>query len=322
MRGVGIAIVTHNSEAEVGACLDAALASRAEIVVVDNASTDQTRREVLRRTGVRLISNPWNRGFAAAANQAIDALEQPYVLLLNPDAVPLGGLGALVEALSERWTAAAGGKLVDELGRPQAGFAVRRFPSGLALALETLGVNRLWPGNPVNRRYRCLDLNLEAAAEVEQPAGAFMMIRRKVWQELGGFDELFHPLWFEDVDFCRRAREAGYRLRYVPSAVARHRGAHSAGKLSPLDRQLYWYDSLLKYAAKHLGLAARWVTCLAVVLRSVVRAIMGIFLLRGRQALSVHGRIIRLAARCLVSGRRQGGRLSPAYQHQGGSRHR
>jgi len=322
MRRVGIAIVTHNSEAEVGACLDAALASRAEIVVVDNASTDQTRREVLRRTGVRLISNPWNRGFAAAANQAIDALEQPYVLLLNPDAVPLGGLGALVEALSERWTGAAGGKLVDELGRPQAGFAVRRFPSGLALALETLGVNRLWPGNPVNQRYRCLDLNLEAAAEVEQPAGAFMMIRRKVWQELGGFDELFHPLWFEDVDFCRRAREAGYRLRYVPSAVARHRGGHSAGKLSRLDRQLYWYDSLLKYSAKHLGLAARWVTCLAVVLRSVVRAIMGILLLRGRQALSVHGRIIRLATRCLVSGRRQGGYLLPAYRHHGGSRHR
>ncbi len=85
-----------------------------------------------------------------------------------------------------------------------------------------LGLNRLWPGNPVNRRYRCLDLDLEAAADVEQPAGAFLLIRRDAWQALGGFDEGFHPIWFEDVDFLKRARDAGYRRAL--RSVARWRG--------------------------------------------------------------------------------------------------
>jgi GT2 family glycosyltransferase len=61
-------------------------------------------------------------------------------------------------------------------------------------------------------------MNLEGL--VEQPAGAFLMTRRDVWDQLGGFDQDFHPVWFEDVDFCRRAAEAGYRIQYVPRVRA------------------------------------------------------------------------------------------------------
>jgi N-acetylglucosaminyl-diphospho-decaprenol L-rhamnosyltransferase len=87
MSEIGIVIVTYFSEREIGACLDAAVASGAEVVVVDNASGDGTVREVARRPGARLIANRSNRGFAAAVNQGIQALNSPYVLLLNPDAV-------------------------------------------------------------------------------------------------------------------------------------------------------------------------------------------------------------------------------------------
>jgi GT2 family glycosyltransferase len=86
MSDIGIIIVTYNSAGEIGACLDAALASGAETVVVDNASQDGTIAEVARR-GVRLIANSENRGFAGAVNQGFAALNSPYVLLLNPDAV-------------------------------------------------------------------------------------------------------------------------------------------------------------------------------------------------------------------------------------------
>src|ERR1035438_8091500 len=97
MSDIGIIIVTYNSAAEIGACLDAALASGADTVVVDNASGDGTIAEVARR-GVRLIANSENRGFAAAVNQGFSVLNSPYVLLLNPDAILQGGLEALREA--------------------------------------------------------------------------------------------------------------------------------------------------------------------------------------------------------------------------------
>ena len=70
-------------------------------------------------------------------------------------------------------------------------------------------LNRFWPGNPVNRRYRCLDWDSSSRSMVEQPAEHFFMVRRAVWQELGGFDEGFFPLWFEDVDFCRQNSRSG-----------------------------------------------------------------------------------------------------------------
>src|SRR5438270_5500626 len=94
---IGIVIVTYNSGKEVGACLDAASQTGAEIVVVDNASTDCTIAEVARR-GVRLIANSENRGFAAAVNQGFIVLNRTYILVLNPDAVVISGLEFLRDA--------------------------------------------------------------------------------------------------------------------------------------------------------------------------------------------------------------------------------
>src|ERR1700683_4518795 len=230
MSAIGIVIVTFNSGAEIGACLDAALASGAEVVVVDNGSHDATIAEVARR-GARLVANSANRGFAGAVNQGFSALKCPYILLLNPDAVLLTSIQPLAQACGLPPSAGAGGRLVDFNGNAQAGFMFRRLPTPAALVLEVLLLNRVWPGNPVNRRYRALDLNCELRIPVEQPAGAFLMIRREVWEELGGFDEGFYPLWFEDVDFCRRALDLAYVLFYTPAAVAKHTGAHSIPQL-------------------------------------------------------------------------------------------
>ncbi len=94
MNDVGIVIVTYNSGEEIGACLDAALPSGAEIVVVDNASSDKTVAEIERRK-VRLIRNADNLGFATAVNQGFRALSASYVVLLNPDANLATGLGDL-----------------------------------------------------------------------------------------------------------------------------------------------------------------------------------------------------------------------------------
>jgi len=301
MRQVGIVIVTYNSASEIGACLDAAMATGAEVIVVDNASTDGTL-ELVRQRGATLIANPMNRGFAAAVNQGIHLVSADYILLLNPDAVLQGSLEPLRAACEVPGAGAAGGKLVDLEGGVQAGFSVRRLPRPLDLALEILLVNRLWPGNPANWHYRCYDLKYDEPAEVEQPAGAFLMIRRQVWEELGGLDEQFYPIWFEDVDFCKRIRDRGYHVYFEPRAVAAHRGGHSIRKILLENRELYWYGSLLKYAFKHFHSGASWVLCLAVLIGSLMRMAIGVVLQGSLRPVLVYGRVMVLAGRYLLFG--------------------
>ena len=173
MQNVGIIIVAHNSASEIGPCLDAAVTTGAQVIVIDNDSQDDTCIEVSRR-GVRLIANSRNLGFAAAVNQGVRALEAPFLLLLNPDAVLQTSIEPLCAACDNAQTAAAGGMLLDERGKPQIGFMVRRFPTAAVLCLEALLVNRIYPGNWINWQYRCLGLNYASSLEVEQPAGAFL----------------------------------------------------------------------------------------------------------------------------------------------------
>jgi N-acetylglucosaminyl-diphospho-decaprenol L-rhamnosyltransferase len=300
MSDIGIIIVTYNSGAEIGACLDAALACGADIIVVDNASYDGTIAEVARR-GVRFISNPDNRGFAGAVNQGFAELMNPYVLLLNPDAVIETSLEPLREACDLPGSAGAGGQLVDAKGMVQGGFMVRRLPTPAVLILEALLLNRFWPGNPVNRHYRCLDWDNSSRSIVEQPAGAFLMVRRTVWQELDGLDEGFCPLWFEDVDFCRRIRDRGFSLYYVPEAVAKHTGGHSI-KTLPLEIRInYWYRGLLRYSAKHFRPFAFRAVCLAVVTGSFLRGIAESALQRSVKPMAAYGNVASMAGRGLFS---------------------
>ena len=218
-------------------CLDALaeMAPGVAATVVDNASSDETLKNVRLRPEVSLVANQENRGFAGASNQGFRATEAGQILLLNPDVRLKTSVVALAEACDKHGLAA--GQLTGPDGLPQAGFTIRRFPTPMSMIFELLGFNRLWPGNPVNRRYRYLDRDLEQAGPVEQPAGAFLMIRRDVWENLGGFDEDFQPVWFEDVDFCRRAVESGYRIEYVPRVRAQHDGGHSVRKLSAIRKQ-------------------------------------------------------------------------------------
>jgi GT2 family glycosyltransferase len=298
--------VTRNSEEVVGQCLDALakMAPQLTRIVVDNASADGTLQQVRGREGVRVIANPENRGFAAAVNQGIASCDASFILLLNPDATILTSVDSLVESSREYGLSA--GKLVDQKGYAQAGFTIRRFPTPAALIFELLGLNRLWPSNPVNRRYRYLDQDLNRPAEVEQPAGAFLMFRRGVWTELGGLDERFHPIWFEDVDFCRRAVTAGYHIQYVPDTAASHAGGHSIAEIPTGPRAVYWCASLLRYASKHFREAGYRGVCMAVVVSSLPRMVAGMIVERSIAPLAAYCKIVRFAGLCLVSSKRRG----------------
>ena len=129
------------------------------------------------------------------------------------------------------------------------------------------------------------------------------MFRREVWRQLGGFDTQFYPVWFEDVDFCKRASELGLKIQYVPEVTAVHLGGHSIAGLGWECREVYWYVSLLKYASKHFRpLEFRWVSA-AVVLSSLFRTAVGVATRRSFRPIRVYGSIGRLAGRSLISGR-------------------
>ena len=138
---------------------------------------------------------------------------------------------------------------------------------------------------------------------MEQPAGALLLFRRKLWTELGGFDTRFHPLWYEDVDFCKRAADAGWKTRYLPTVTARHLGGHSIQKLDWGCREVYWYASLLRYGSKHLRSWAFRGVSAAVVFGSILRVISGVVSRRSFQPVAVYAKIIRLAAMSLMYGR-------------------
>lgn len=301
MNRTGAIVVTHNSEGVIGRCLDSCLRAGVDPIVVDNASSDGTCGLVAERPFARLIVNRVNRGFAAAVNQGLRDGSHRYILLLNPD-VELGSSVTDLERACEDRGAAAG-LLLGRTGEPQRGFAVRRLPAPPALVFEVLGINRVWPSNPVNRRYRCLDLPLDAPADVEQPAGAFWMIRRDVWERIGGMDESFHPLWFEDVDLANRLAACGRRTRLVPSVTAIHEGAHSVQGLAAGTRYLYWYTNLLRYSTKHYPPLSRRAVALAAMLGVIGRMVTGIVGMPGTVPVKVHCKVIRLALQVAWSGR-------------------
>lgn len=301
MTRTGVVVVTYNSSDVIERCLNSCGDIR--VVVVDNASHDGTLERINRHPDVHLIANSENRGFAGAVNQGVTWLDTEFVLLLNPDTELTSPIGDLEQTCSETGTGLASGKMLDAAGKVQRGFNVRRFPTPTALAFEVLGINRLLPANPVNRRYRCLDFDPERAADVDQPPGAFLMFRREVWQRLGGFDTQFHPVWFEDVDFCRRARDLGLKTRYLPQVTARHQGGNSIARLGWPCREAYWYVSLLKYASKHFRpLEFRGLTA-AVILGSLLRTAVEVMRRRSFRPILVYGKIGRLAGRSLISGR-------------------
>lgn len=305
---LGAVLVAYNSADHIEQCIDSCLRFRTEfeagIIVIDNASTDGTAAKSRTRDGVLTVENPTNRGFAGAVNQGIGLLSSAdAVLILNPDVILQDPPSILASEFADAKVAAASGRLLESTGIAQAGFQVRRFPSALTLVFENLGLNKIWPGNPVNRHYRCLDLDHGKTADVEQPAGACLLLRRAAWTAVRGLDEGFFPVWFEDVDLLRRLSTAGWKARYVASFSARHEGGHSVNAVEWGNRQLYWCGSLLRYAAIHFSTFGLWAVGLSVLLGWIPRAVTGMFLQRSFGHLMEYAKLFRLVRAYLMVGR-------------------
>jgi GT2 family glycosyltransferase len=274
MTRLTVVIVTYNSAERLDACLRSAvgcLPPHSSIVVVDNASSDESADIAARTPGVTLVRNHRNLGFGAACNQGAAAAPALNYLFLNPDTQLASSIEPLIDAASRPGYGAAAGLLLDPSGQPQRGFSVRALPTPAALSFEALGLNRLLPFNPVNRTYRCATLDCTQPADVEQPAGAFLLLTHDAWIRIGGFNETFHPVWFEDVDLCARLRQQGLKIRFVPQVQATHSGGHSVKKLPATCRVEYWYGSLLRYVSLHFQPVGRNSVFLSIVVAVLIR---------------------------------------------------
>jgi N-acetylglucosaminyl-diphospho-decaprenol L-rhamnosyltransferase len=247
---MAVVVVNYNAGASVLDCLRAVAAeSPAEILVVDNASTDgSVERIAQEHPDMRLVRNTRNTGFAAAANQGIRETRAESVFLLNPDAIVRPGtLHALGAALAEHPRAGAVGALVlnpDGSVQP----TKRAFPTLTQSVLHGL-LGLVWPGNPGTRAYTLADASFDRERTVDWVAGTAVAVRRRAFEAVGGFDESFF-LFVSDVDLCRRMWDAGWEVWFEPRAVAEHAWGTSWTQ-RPLKFLWSHQRSLFRYATKH-----------------------------------------------------------------------
>ncbi len=248
---IAVAILTYNSANEIVACLRSVRDDdpSAEIVVVDNASSDASVATVVASfPDVRVIANPKNTGFAAAANLAIRATDADAVFLLNPDTtVRPGTLAALARCLTAHDRAAAVGALVRNIdGSVQP--TKRAFPSLWQSFLHST-VGTVWPNNPGTRAYVLADADFTVARPVDWVAATAVAHRRSAFDAVGGFDESFF-FFVEDVDLCKRFRDAGFEIWFEPGAEVSHVWGGSWTR-KPLRYMALHHLNLFRYVRKH-----------------------------------------------------------------------
>ncbi|MDO8683230.1 MAG: glycosyltransferase family 2 protein [Armatimonadota bacterium] len=226
-----ISIVNWNTtellRAALRAVFDNSPDAKLEVIVVDNASSDFDEAAIASEfPQVKIITNRTNEGYARGNNQVIEASTGDYVLLLNPDTeVRSGALQALIDFMEAHPdAAAAGARLVRPDGSTDQ--CCRGFPAPFALAGEYLGLAKLLPNCRLCGAYRMTFFKFDRAAEVDQVMGSCMIMSRKAIEEIGNFDENF-PIFFNEVDWCFRAKQAGWKIYFTPDAEVLHLGGQS-----------------------------------------------------------------------------------------------
>lgn len=175
---------------------------------------------------VILISNKENKGFAAANNQAIDATDSRYILLINSDCEVFEGSIERLLDYSERTleAAIAGPKIVNSDGSLQ--YSCRRFPSFFGAAAHTI-LTHIYPNNPFSKKYKLVDVSRKEPFSVDWVSGSCMMIRRSALEDTGLLDENYF-MYVEDIDICYRMWQNGWEVHYMPhSEVLHHIGGSS-----------------------------------------------------------------------------------------------
>jgi N-acetylglucosaminyl-diphospho-decaprenol L-rhamnosyltransferase len=280
---VDVIVVCWNDREKITTALDSVFAlpevesdpGFANVVVSDNGSTDGSREFLRFRYGERLtvLENRSNLGFGAACNRAFAVTESPFIFLLNPDAeLRPGALAEVVRFMQEH---------------PRCGIAGSRIYNYDGSIQESCGEFDTWTGAflrssawgdlPLLRRYangaELREWGHQSERRVDLAIGAALCIRRSLFERIGTFDEQFF-LYHEEVDFAKRAAEAGFETWYVPASEAVHegmgsaRGQYNVEKRKQASRRKYWikHHGALWYGTLVAALVGRYALYLGVAL--------------------------------------------------------
>ena len=244
--------------------------------VVDNASSDDTVSVLRARfPWVHLLISDRNLGFTGGNNLGLPYARGDYVLLLNPDTelAPNAIAAMLKPMLRDPRTGIVGPRLTYGDGTPQP--SRRRFPT-LPMALCESTLLELWfPGNRWARAYRMEDVTDDAEQRVDWLTGACLFTRRLVWDQIGLLDDRFF-MYSEELDWCKRAADAGWTCLYAPDAHVVHHEGQSSGQI--VARRHYLFNtSKVLYWEKHHGSAQarmlRWFLLATFAIQLVIETI-------------------------------------------------
>ncbi len=232
MIDLSIIIVTFNHEHEIIRCLQTLeitiLSFKTEIFLIDNYSSDQTvsvARKLLSNFNKKhhrsIIFNETNFGFTRAVNQGLAQTHGKYVLILNPDTeLPANIFHPLIQIIEKNNQV---GIVSPQFRNPDGTIqpSCRRFPRHRDMIYNAVGLNWFFSKSKEYNYWKMGDFDHQSQQEVEQPQGAFLLTRREAIEQIGLLDEQF-PMFFSDVDWCRRFIEKGWKILFVPSVQIMH----------------------------------------------------------------------------------------------------
>jgi GT2 family glycosyltransferase len=249
---LSVIVVNFNSGELIFRCLErlrGRLPAASEVIVVDNASTDQSV-ECLEQA--RLIRNTANLGFARAVNQGLAVADGDYLLLLNPDCLVEDWAieVALCYMDQNPDVSILGARVLRGDGRLDPP-ARRSFKTPSTYLWKCLGLSFLFPSSHIFGRYYLSYLPEDQITDVDSVVGAFLLTRRAVVYQIGPLDERFF-MYCEDEDWCWRAKLAGGRVVYHPDVVVHHVKGSSTSQ-QPTVMAWQWHRSLIAYHRKNIA---------------------------------------------------------------------
>ena len=254
---LSIIIVSYNVRDFLGQAITSLQKSLAgmdhEIFVVDNASSDGTVAFVKKRfPQVKLIANSENLGFGRANNQAINQSSGKYLCIINPDTIVQEDTFSTLLSFFDKHPSA--GALSCKILNPDGTLQLacrRSFPTPWVAFTKIAGLAKMFPNSRLFGRYNLTFLDPAEVADVEAISGSFMLVRREVVDKVGGFDEDFF-MYGEDLDWCYRIRQGGWKIYYVPHTQIIHFKGESSKK-SPLAQRKLFYEAMNLFVNKHFS---------------------------------------------------------------------
>lgn len=243
-----VVVVNWNAGDQLRNCL-LSIQGEFPAIVVDNGSTDGSCTGIEQLENIKLIAAGENLGFAKACNLGAKHAHSEYILFLNPDAAVLPTTVSrsldVMDAPEHADVGICGVQLVNSVGEVERSCA--RFPTPSRLIAQSFGLDRLFKG----LSHLMIEWPHDVSREADQVMGAYFLVRKTLFDKLGGFDERFF-LYFEEVDFSYRSAQSGWESLYLADTQAFHKGGGTSDRVKA-RRLFYVLRSRVLYADKHFS---------------------------------------------------------------------